>query len=415
MRYSKLFSKTSKNAAHDADSANARFLEQGGFIHREVAGVYSYLPLGLRVLRKINQIIRDEMDAIDGQEVLMPALTPKENWVRTGRWETLDILFQLKGAGDKDYALGASHEEIVTPLMQDYAFSYKDLPASVYQIQNKFRNELRAKSGILRGREFGMKDMYSFHTDEKDLDKYYEKDVIPAYFKIFKRIGFDPKVTYLTYASGGAFSKFSHEFQVLTDVGEDTIFACEKCRTAVNREVLDVQKDCPKCDSKDLVEKKSVEVGNIFKLGTRFSDSFNFKFSDKDGNLHAPWMGCYGIGPTRVMGTVVEVFNDEGGIIWPKSIAPFQVNLVSLPGGEKEAEKLYKDLQEAGIEVLFDDRDERAGAKFKDSDLIGIPLRLVVSARTLENKAVEWKERNKEKADEVKLNEVLKKVEAFYK
>ena len=416
MRYSKLFSKTSKTVPHDVDSANAKFLVQGGFVHQEAAGVYSYLPLGLKVLRNIEQIIREEMEEVGGQEINMSVLHPKENWVKTDRWDNMDVLFRLKGAGGKDYALGPTHEEIVTPLVQDYVFSYKDLPTAVFQIQTKFRNEPRAKSGILRGREFSMKDLYSFHISQEDLDRYYD-EVKTSYFKIFERLGFDPKITYLTYASGGAFSKYSHEYQILSDVGEDHIYTCDKCRVAVNREILDDQSVCPECGNKDLAEKKGIEVGNIFKLGTKFSDSFKFKCTDKQGMMQPVVMGCYGIGPSRIMGSLVEIFSDENGIMWPKSVTPYQVHMISLGNDEnvtKEAEKLYDDFKKAGITVLFDDRDERAGAKFKDADLIGIPLRLVVSSRTLEKGEVEWKERNKSDSENVSLNDVLTKVKEFY-
>jgi prolyl-tRNA synthetase len=416
MKYSKLFSKTSKSVPHDADSINARFLVQGGFIHRETAGVYTYLPLGLRVLRNIEQIIREEIDAVDGQEVLMPVLTPKENWTTTGRWDTMDVLFKLKGAGDKDFALGATHEEVVTPLAQAYTFSYKDLPVAIYQIQNKFRNEARAKNGILRGREFSMKDLYSFHRDQHDLDTYY-KVVREAYYRIYKRLGFDPDMTYITYASGGAFSKYSHEFQIVSPAGEDHIYACEKCKVAVNREILDDQKTCPECGNDKLTEKKGIEVGNIFKLGTKFTDAFKFQYADEKGKLQPVIMGCYGIGPSRIMGTLVELLSDEKGIRWPKSVTPFQVHLVSLGTDDKvmvEAEKLYEALREAGITCLHDDRDERAGAKFNDADLIGLPLRLVVSSRTLEKDSVEWKDRSAKDAEIVEIEGLIKRIQQFY-
>jgi prolyl-tRNA synthetase len=415
MRYSKLFSKTTKSVA-EVDSLNAKFLTQGGFIHREMAGVYSYLPLGLKVLRKIEQIIREEIEAVDGQEILMSALTPKDNWVTTGRWDAMDVLFKLKGAGDKDFALGATHEEIVTPLVQSYVFSYKDLPTAVFQIQNKFRNEARAKSGILRGREFSMKDLYSFHRDQSDLDRYY-KVVKEAYYRIYKRLGFDPELTYITYASGGAFSKYSHEFQVVSPVGEDHLYCCEKCKVAVNREILDDQKTCPECGNDKLVEKKGIEVGNIFKLGTKFTDAFKFRYADETGKLQPVVMGCYGIGPSRIMGTLVELLSDEKGILWPKSVTPFQVHLLTLGTDDQsrlEAEKLYEAMREAGITVLFDDRDERAGAKFNDSDLIGIPLRLVVSSRTLEKQSVEWKDRSAKDAEIVKIDGLIKIIQLFY-
>ncbi len=413
MKYSELFTRTSKNIPAEADSANARFLVQGGFVHRETAGVYSYLPLGLRVLRKIEQIIRVEVEMMGGQEILMPVLSPKENWVTTNRWDTFDVLFRLTGVQGKEYALGATHEEIVTPLVGDYIFSYKDLPIKVFQIQNKMRNELRAKSGILRGREFSMKDLYSFHANQEDLDVYYDF-VKKSYLKIFKKLGFDSNITYITYASGGAFSKFSHEYQVLSDVGEDQIYVCEKCHVAVNHEILDEQKTCPECNNSNLVSKKGIEVGNIFKLGTKFSDAFGIKYADKDGVLKPVVMGCYGIGPSRIMGTLVEIFNDEKGIIWPKSIAPYQVHIVSIGDVAKDADKLYEKLMSEGIEVLYNDRDGRAGAKLNDADLIGIPLRLVISSRTLEKGSVEWKERSNNDAEEVKLDNVVELVKKYY-
>lgn len=416
MRYSKLFSKTSKTVPHDADSANARLLTQGGFIHQEVAGVYTYLPKGLKVLRKIEEIIRKEMLNVGGHEILMPALTPKAVWEKTDRWDHFDALFRFEGMGGKEYALGATHEEIVTPLAQEYTFSYKDLPFAVFQIQNKFRNEPRAKSGLLRGREFSMKDLYSFHTNQEDLDTYYE-ELKEAYLRIFEALGFDPAITYTTYASGGAFSKFSHEFQVLHEVGEDTIYTCEKCKLAINREIIDEQNTCPECGNKNLKEEKGIEVGNIFKLGTRFSDAFGLKYADESGSQNPVYMGCYGIGPSRIMGSLVEVFHDDNGIIWPKQLAPYQVHLVNLGNDEKvnkAADKLYKDLQKAGIKVLYDDRDRRAGEKLADADLIGIPVRLVVSGRTLEADSVEWKERDKEDAENVKLTEIEKKIKVYY-
>lgn len=416
MRYSSLFSKTSKTIPHDADSANARFLVQGGFVHQEIAGVYTFLTLGLRVLRKIENIIRQEMEAIGGQEILMPAMTPKKVWQTTDRWDTFDALFRFEGMGNKEYALGATHEEIVTPLAQDYTFSYKDLPFSVFQIQNKFRNEPRAKSGLLRGREFSMKDLYSFHATQEDLDEFYEM-AKKAYLKIFERLGFDPEITYTTYASGGAFSKFSHEYQVLSPVGEDTIFACDKCKLAVNKEIIDDQSTCPGCDRKDLVEMKGIEVGNIFRLGTRFSEAFGFKVNDESGNTNAVLMGCYGIGPSRIMGSLVEIYNDEKGIIWPKTVSPYQVHLVSLGKEEKvveAADKLYENLEQAGIEVLYDDRDKQAGVKLADADLIGITVRLVVSNRTLEAGSTEWKERDQKETENVKLTEIEKKIKVYY-
>lgn len=395
MRYSRLLGKTTKSAPADAESVNARLLTQGGYINKQMAGVYNYLPLGLRVLTKIQTIVREEMNEAGASEILMPALTQEENYTTTGR-EGMDILFHLQIEGGSKAVLNPTHEEIVTPLVKTYAFSYRDLPVSVYQIQNKFRNEARAKSGLLRGREFNMKDLYSFHTTEEDLNEYYEK-MKAVYFKIYKRLGLG-EMTHITFASGGAFSKYSHEFQAVCPIGEDTIFVCEKCGTAVNKEIIDEQNSCPTCLNVDLVEKKAIEVGNIFKLMTRFSDAFDFKYKDAQGENHPVMMGCYGLGPSRVMGTLVEIFNDEKGIIWPEAVAPYKVHLVSLGADEEvkqAAEKMYQDLINEGVEVLFDDREKpSAGEKLSDADLIGIPYRFLISKKTLADKGVELKKRN---------------------
>ena len=563
MRYSKLFGKTRHDPPCDADSVNAKLLTQAGFVEKLGAGIYNLLPLGYRVLTKINNIIREEMNAVDGQELLMPALHPVEFYEKTGRNRTMDdILYRTTASGNKEFVFGPSHEEIVTPLVAKYIQSYKDLPLSVYQIQTKYRDEPRAKSGLLRGREFWMKDMYSFHLSEEALDEYYEK-VKAAYSKVFERCGLH---SYVIEASGGVFSdKFSHEFSVETDAGEDTIIICEKCKTAQNLEIAEgkvvepggkeekelpleevsiergfsvkdnaeahkvdekqilktvvyevdgeglvgvvirgdlkvsdvkledyfkkqlrpaseealkkaglvqgyispvklpdsiklsfigdhsiknvknfvtganayakdyknanlgrdfIIKDftdlvevksgfeCVKC-GKGLKEMKAVEVGNIFKLGTKFSEAFGLKVSDKDGKLKTLFMGCYGIGNTRLLGTVVEAKHDDKGIVWPASVAPYNVHLVVLGNDEKlikKAEKLYEDLEKAGVEVLYDDRNESAGVKLNDADLIGIPVRLVVSGRTLEKDSVEFKERSSDKSELYKFNEILKKL-----
>ncbi len=416
MKQSNLFAKTKKEIGEEEKSLNASLLIRAGFIDKLAAGVYSFLPLGLRVLRKIENIIREEMDNIGGQEILMPSLTPKENWEKTNRWANFDALFKLKGVDDKEYALGATHEEIVTPLTKKFVFSYNDLPVYVYQIQTKFRNEMRAKSGLLRGKEFSMKDLYSFHTDENDLNSYYEK-VKTAYFKIFERLGLKD-ITYLTLATGGAFSKFSHEFQALSASGEDTIYICPKCKIAYNKEIIDTITQCETCrlTSKDFKEAKAIETGNIFKLGTRFSADFEFKYADKNGQEKDVIMGCYGLGPSRLMGTIVEIFNDQKGIIWPISIAPFQVHLLVLSKEDalvKKADKLYNELIKKGIEVLYDDRLESAGIKLNDSDLLGMPYRLILSDKTDKTKSVEVKRRNSDKADMIKLDKLanyLKKI-----
>ena len=545
MRYSVLFGKTKFEAPADADSINAKLLTQGGFIDKLIAGVYTFLPLGLRVLKKINAIIREEMDAVDGQEIIMPSLHPRELWLTTGRDKTADeILYRTKGAGDHDFVFAPSHEESVTPLAAKFVQSYKDLPVVLYQIQTKFRNEPRAKSGVLRGREFGMKDMYSFHANDADLESYYEK-VIPAYSNVFKRCGLD---AYVIEASGGIFTdKMSHEFAVRTEAGEDTVLLCEKCRFAQNIEIAEgnyeiegqmmneeekelkkvsakrepsieagvelhkvpawkilksviykvkggllgvcirgdlkintkrlekylrepirtatkdelieaglaigfispiglkipfiadhsvkyvknfctganemdydvlnanVGRDftikeflhltdmalfCHKCKHQ-LIEVKAIEAGNIFKLGTKYSKDFNLKFMDQDGVQQTVIMGCYGIGNTRLLGTIVEASHDEKGIIWPKTVAPFDVHLVGLGNDESvnaHALQIYNNLRAQGVEVLYDDRNESAGKKLNDADLIGIPLRVLVSKKTLEKNGVEVKWRSEKEA-----------------
>ncbi|MFH1284588.1 MAG: proline--tRNA ligase [Candidatus Peregrinibacteria bacterium] len=567
MRYSKLFGKTRHNAPVDAKSINAKLLTQAGFIEMVAAGIYSILPLGRRVMHKIDNIIREEMDTVGGQEIIMPVLHPLELWEKTGRNRTMDGVLYRTEAGSKKFVLGPSHEEVVTPLVGNNVKSYKDLPLSVYQIQTKFRNEPRAKSGILRGREFGMKDMYSFHASEDDLDEYYEK-VKQAYLNVFTRCGLE---AHIIEASGGAFSdKFSHEFSVVTPYGEDTIIICENCHTAQNLEIaegkvvdpdlkeenelplkeVDIERgfsvednakahkvpeskilktvvyeieeggllgvlirgdlnisevklekylkkrlrpaspeslkkaglvqgyispvnmpdsvnvsfiadhsiknvknfvtganeyakdyvnvnigrdfivkdftdlvevksgfSCVKC-GKPLKELKAVEVGNIFKLGTKFSDAFGFKFADKDGKLKSAVMGCYGIGNTRLLGTVVEASHDDNGIIWPVTVAPYQIHIVTLGNDDKvtkKADELYAELQKECIDVLYDDRDESPGVKFKDSDLIGVPLRIVISGRTLEKDGAEWKERISDKAEIVKFSDLGAKIKKFLK
>jgi prolyl-tRNA synthetase len=406
MRQSQLFTKTQKNAPKDETSLNAQLLIRAGYVDKLMAGVYTILPLGFRVLKKIENIIREEMNTIGGQEMFMPSLQPKENWLQTGRWETMDDLYKVKDASDREFALGPTHEEIISPLMKKYASSYKDFPFAVYQFQNKFRMEKRAKSGILRGREFLMKDLYSFHLSQEDLDEYYEKAKI-AYKNIFDRCGIGEK-TYLTFASGGSFSKYSHEFQTETEAGEDLIFVCTKCNMAFNKEIKGEVAHCPECSNHSFHQKKAVEVGNIFKLGTKYSAPFDLTVTDEKGKKVPVIMGCYGIGLQRLMGTIVEVRNDDQGIIWPESVAPFQVHLISL-GKNKEAEKIYKDLEKNNVEVLYDDRvDTSAGAKFADADLIGIPWRIVVSEKSLADGGVEVKRRSENKAKIIKIGSIIK-------
>jgi prolyl-tRNA synthetase len=375
-----------------------------------MAGVYTFLPLGFKVLKNIEDIIRKNMVQIQGQELLMPVLQPKENWVKTGRWDTLEVLFKIKGSGDKEYAMGATHEEVVTPLAKKMIFSYRDLPFSVFQIQTKFRDELRAKSGILRTREFLMKDLYSFHANQADLDTYYQV-VAKSYEKIFKECGI-ANMTYRTLSSGGSFSKYSEEFQMLTEAGEDIIFICKKCNVAINKEIKAENPICPMCKNNEFEEKKAVEIGNIFKLGTKYSTPFSLKFTDKDAMEKLVMMGCYGMGVSRLLGAIVQVNNDEKGIVWPESVAPFLVHIIQIensPKVKKAAEKLYADLQKEKIEVLYDERQQKnPGEKFAESDLIGIPYRVVVSARTLKENAVELKERSKNTVKLVKISQLFK-------
>jgi len=390
-------------------SKNADLLTRGGYISQLAAGVYTFLPLGKKVLENINEIIRKEMNFIGGQEILMPALHPAENWKKTNRWDVLDVLFRFQSYYTKiDYALGATHEEIITPLAKNYIASYKDMPLYLYQIQNKFRDEKRAKSGLLRTREFLMKDLYSFHTDQQDLDNYYDI-VAGSYKKIYEALGIG-SATYYTYASGGSFSKYSHEFQTVCEAGEDLIYICDKCNIAVNKEIIEELKDCPECGAKNLREEKAIEVGNIFKLGTKFSSAFDLKYQDAEDRSQAVVMGCYGIGPARIMATIVEKLADDRGIVWPKNVAPFDVHLIDLDGKNKEAEELYNKLTKKGFEVIWDDRDESVGVKFSDCDLLGIPIRVVVSEKTLKQGKVEYKIRIEKSFELVTMDELIRKI-----
>jgi len=409
MLQSKLFTKTIKTAPKDEASKNAILLQRAGFINKEAAGVYTFLPLGLLVIKKIENIIREEMLKLGATEILMPSLTKESSWQKTGRAD-MDVLFHLKGRDDANYVLNPTHEEVITPLACNYISSYKDLPLSLFQFQDKFRNEPRAKSGLLRVREFIMKDLYSFHTDTASLEKFYEK-AKQAYFNIFEKVGIK-KYTYLTFASGGAFSKYSHEFQAICDVGEDIVYVCEKCDIALNKEIVEGAPACPVCGGKELKEESAVEVGNIFKLGTKFSAAFDLKYKSAEGKDVLVEMGCYGIGLCRLMGILVELFGDEKGIVWPETVSPFKAHFISLGESEKVkkfSDKLYETLLNDGVEVLYDDRaDKTAGEKFADSDLIGIPYRVVISEKTIASNKVEIKKRNESTAKLVKVTELKK-------
>lgn len=400
MKQSELFTKTIRESPKDEETTNAKFLVRGGFVDKLMAGVYSYLPLGFRVIRKIENVIREEINAIGGEEVLMPVLHPKSIWEITKGWESIDVLFKLKSRTDKEYALGQSEEEVVTPLVMKHVNTYKDLPLAVYQIHWKFRDELRSKSGLLRGREFLMKDMYSFHENQADFERFYEV-VKKAYIKSFKRLGLIAKVT---EASGGSFSeKISYEFMVLTDAGEDDILYCDNCEFCVNAEIAsqEVGGNCPKCDKGKLLKARASEVGNVFDLGQKYCKDFDLTFADKDGKRQYPIMGCYGFGISRLMGVIVEKYHDDNGIIWPASVAPFRVHLLEFAGKDNKvktlAESLYAKLLSGGVEVLYDDRDLSAGEKFADADLIGIPWRFVISEKT--GAKIEVKKRSEDKTE----------------
>ncbi len=411
MRQSQLFTKTRKEAPKDEVSKNAILLSRAGFIHKEMAGVYAYLPLGLKVLEKIKKIVREEMDAIGGEELIMTSLQRKELWQETDRWDDdkVDVWFksQLKSGGEVGF--GWSHEEPITSMMKEYVASYRDLPVFVYQFQTKLRNELRAKSGIMRGREFLMKDMYSYTIDEAKHKEFYDS-ATEAYLKIFKRTGLGDR-TYLTFASGGAFTQFSHEFQTVLESGEDTIYLHKEKGIAVNKEVLtdEVLNDLG-VKRDELEEVNAAEVGNIFSFGGTKSEQLGLFFNDEEGNKKPVILGSYGVGVTRLMGVIAEALSDENGLVWPKSIAPFRAHLILLGSSEEAkalAEEVYKTLQAEGIEVLFDDRDARAGEKFADSDLIGIPTRIIVGEKTLESKMYEVKDRASGEVSQMSLEHLI--------
>lgn len=408
MLQSQMFIGTLNESPHGAETINHQLLVQAGFVRQVMAGVYSYLPLGLRVLNKLTQITREEMDALGSQEVLMPILHPSSLWKQTGAWDHVDVLFKIKSRTGKDYALAQSNEETVTPLVKEAINTYRDLPISVYHVQWKFRDELRAKSGILRGREFYMKDLYSFHATQEDFDDYYQK-VKQSYLKIFKRFGLVAKVT---EASGGSFSeKISYEFEVLTDAGEANILYCDACDWCVNIDDIDKYnegEDCPNCGNDKLKPAKASEVGNVFDLGQKYTKAFDVTFEDENGEKKFPIMGCYGLGISRTMGVIVEKFHDDKGIIWPREIAPFDVHMVELPGATN-AKEVYEKLTASGVEVLWDDRDLTAGKKFTDADLIGIPVRLVVSAKTGDK--VEWKNRSEDSSEVLSRDELLQRLQ----
>ncbi|MDO4872269.1 MAG: His/Gly/Thr/Pro-type tRNA ligase C-terminal domain-containing protein [bacterium] len=411
MRLSKLFTKTSKTTPSGEEAKNAQLLIQAGFIYKEMAGVYDFLPLGKKVLDNIVQVIREEINSIGGNEINMTALQSPETWTPSGRWsdEVMDVWFKTRLSNGREFGLAPTHEEPITKMMKNFVHSYKDLPAYPYQFQTKFRAELRSKSGLMRGREFLMKDLYSLSKNREEHDEFYE-EVSKAYARIFEKLGLGD-LTYKTFASGGSFAKFSHEFQTVSPVGEDTIYISDEQKIAINEEVytdevlaeLGLKKE-------DLRETKAVEVGNIFTLGEKFSRALDLKFTDAAGQEQFVFMGSYGIGPSRLMGLIAEHFADEKGLVWPENVAPAQVYLVQI--GEKSqnlAEEIYAELSERGVEVLFDDRAMRPGQKFADAELMGIPYRITVSDRLMDSEKFELVSR---KSGEV---EMLSKEELFAK
>jgi prolyl-tRNA synthetase len=413
MRVSTLFTKTSKSAPADEVSKNAQLLIRAGYVYKVMAGVYAYTPLGLKVLENIKQIVREEMNAIGGQELIMSSLQKKETWEGTGRWndEVVDIWFKSELKDGTEVGFGWSHEEAILEMMQQFVESYKDLPIYVYQFQTKLRNELRAKSGIMRGREFVMKDMYSLSLDEAQHNEFYQKS-IEAYTRIYDRLGLGDD-TYMTVASGGAFTQFSHEFQTICDAGEDIIYLHREKNIAVNEEVLN-EETLTKLGIKreDLEQVKSAEVGNIFNFGTDKAERMNVKFTGSDGVQVPVFLGSYGVGITRAMGVIVEKFADDKGIVWPVSVAPAKVYLVRIgeEAATNQADTLYDDLMQRGIEVLYDDRDVRPGEKFADSELMGIPYRVTVSDRHLSDNLYEFTERKNGETNLLTLDEVLAKL-----
>ena len=407
MRVTEVFTKTSKSAPADEVAKNAVALIRAGFVYKEMAGVYAYLPYGIRVIEKIKQIVREEMNAIRSNELIMTGLQRKDVWEKTGRWsdETVDVWFKTKLQDDTELGLGWSHEEPIVEMLKNYVHSYKDLPISLYQFQTKMRNELRAKSGIMRGREFVMKDMYSFHDSAEALDAYYN-ETIEAYKRVYDRLGIGED-TYVTFASGGAFTKFSHEFQTICDAGEDVIYLHREKNIAVNEEVIDDAVKELGIAREELEVVKTAEVGNIFNFGAQKTDEMGLKFTNRDGQQASIYMGSYGIGITRAMGVIVEKFADDKGLVWPEAVAPYRVYLATIGDVAEQAEALYEELQSKGVEVLYDDRDVRPGEKFADADLIGIPHRVVLSPKLVEQGTFEYKARTSDAASVLTKEDLL--------
>lgn len=410
MKFSQTFTKTAKTAPADEVSESAKLLIRAGYIYKEMAGVYDYLPLGMRTLDNIMQVIREEMNALGGQEVRMTALQPRDAWEKSGRWDdkVLDVWFKTQLNAGGEIGLATTHEEAFTRMMQNYISSYKDLPLYVYQFQTKFRNELRAKSGIMRTREFMMKDLYSFSRTKEEHDEFYEK-VAKSYTKIFDRLGIGAD-TFRTFASGGSFSKFSDEYQTLCEVGEDIIYLDREKNIAVNEEVYtDEVLNELGLDKSKLEQYKAAEVGNIFTLGYKYSEPLELEFNDEDGKRQKVFMGSYGIGPSRVMGVIAEKLSDDKGLVWPEEIAPYKYYIVAIGDKAMEvAEDLHKKAPE---QIILDDRkDKRNGEKFADAELLGIPYRVVISDKTLAEDKVELKKRTESEIKLLPLADFIAKI-----
>jgi len=410
MRISQLFTKTLKQAPSDEVAKNAQLLIRAGYVYKEMAGAYAYLPLGIRVLENIKNIVREEMNAIGSNELIMTSLQRKEVWQKTSRWndDVVDVWFKTKLKDDTEVGLGWSHEEPIIEMLQGYVHSYKDLPVSLYQFQTKMRNELRAKSGIMRGREFVMKDMYSLHASAEDLQAYYDQ-TIEAYKRVYDRLGIGAD-TYVTFASGGAFTKFSHEFQTICDAGEDVIYLHREKNIAINEEVIDSAIEELGIERGELEKIKTAEVGNIFNFGSQKTDDMELFYTDNHGEKQSLYLGSYGIGITRAMGVIAEKLSDDKGLVWPEAIAPYKVYLVSIGDVSKEAAGLYESLEQAGASVLYDDRDERPGAKFADAELMGLPWRVTISERLIADDKLELTHRATGETELLTLDELLAKI-----
>lgn len=413
-RFSEALIVTSRACGAEATSRNADLLMRAGFVARLGAGLYTLLPLGLRLLNRIETIVRTEMNSLGASEFLSPTLYPKDLWSTTGRWDSIDTLFKVTSRGGSEFCISATAEEVVTSMAKGLFRSYRDLPGAMYQIQTKCRDELRPRSGVVRGREFRMKDLYSFHLDEQQLDEFYEQ-VCAAYMRIFAQCGIGAR-TVRTFASGGVFSRFSDEFQLVCDAGEDTIYMVEGADVAINKEVasdMEARRAAFGDTGAVLTEHRAIEVGNTFKLGTRFSDAFDLKVADAHGKLKPVLMCSYGIGTTRLIGAIAEVCNDERGLVWPNNISPYDVHVVVLDPGSNRAElveKITGGLSSAGVSVLLDDRqDVRAGEKFTDADLIGVPTRVVVGARSTGDR-FELIDRVTKESANLDLNELLRRI-----